>query len=76
MAKKFKVYEEQISTVGYWEASEWGASITSYELIEQENVFNPIVRYYAIEHGERFYFDIEFHEVFKKFKDLQKHGCC
>ena len=61
-----------IDEVGYWEASLWGASVTSYELIETDNHWNPTVRYYAIEHGEEFYFDIPYLEAVAKYKEYQK----
>jgi len=61
-----------IDEVGYWEASEWGASVISYELIETENVYNPIVRYYAIEHGEKFYFDLTYFEVINRYEKLKR----
>lgn len=66
-----------INKVGYWEASEWGASVTSHELVREarNEVICTIVRYYAIEHGEEFYFDIPLNEVYKKYQDLKKHGC-
>ena len=69
--------QKAIDTVGYWEASEWGASVTSYEIIQRddESYWNPIVRYYAIEHGEEFYFDMPYLEVIDRYEDLQKYGC-
>jgi len=64
--------KEMINEVGYWEASEWGASVMSYELIEQECCWNPIVRYYAIEHGEKFYFDLELYDVYNRYTELKR----
>ena len=77
-----------INKVGYWEASEWGASVISHELVtetkERQSLFNDtviqtvyvtVVRYYAVEHGEKFYFDIPLNEVYKKYQALKKRGC-
>jgi len=80
--------EKMIDAVGYWEASDWGASVMSYEIVDivksREELFNgtvvkevmsKIVRYYAIEHGEEFYFDITLPELYQKYQDLKAHGC-
>ena len=76
-----------INKVGYWEASEWGASVISHELVTEmkkcRSSFNDtvmtgyvtLVRYYAVEHGEKFYFDIPLNEVYKKYQALKKRGC-
>lgn len=55
--------EKIINVVGYEEASMWGASMLTYEFVGTDNPVNPIVRFYAIEHGERFYFDLTLTEV-------------
>ena len=62
---------EIISEVGYWEASEWGASVMSHETIDTDEPMNPIVRYYAIEHGEKFYFDLTLFDVVNRFKEYK-----
>ena len=71
MSKMQKVIE----TVGYWEASEWGASITSSEVIITDDYWNPTIRYFVIEHGEKFYFDMPYLKVIDQYKDLEKRGC-
>lgn len=69
--------EKMINEVGYWEASEWGASVMSYDIVSEikDFVSRKVVRYYAIEHGEEFYFDLTFPELYQKYQDLKAHGC-
>ena len=74
MKAKGEIVEKMISTVGYWEASEWGASVTDYDIVEMTkehtplyDMTNKVVRYFAIEHGEEFYFDIPLSEVYQKY---------
>ena len=60
--------------VGVEEASMWGAYLTDYEYIEvDDEPLNPIVRYYAVEHDEAFYFDMRFSEVYQKAIEYRKY---
>ena len=60
------MFDKAINEIGYYEASGWGANVISWEFID-DNPSNPTVRYYAIEHNEQFYFDLDLATILRKY---------
>lgn len=65
-------FDKALVEVGRYEASMWGAYLTEYKMLD-DSPTNPTIRYYAVEHGEKFYFDLKFLEVGEIWSELRKN---
>lgn len=63
------MFDEMLREVGEYEASMWGAYLISFEVLD-DDLYNPTVRFDAIEHGERFYFNLKMKDVAKSYYEL------
>lgn len=58
------MFDEIFKKVGRYEASMWGAYLIDFEMLD-DSPTNPTIRFYAVEHDEKFYFDLKFLEIGK-----------